>query len=133
MLNLLSYRQINGPFIYLLSLAFILPTFDNVHYFFLLSTCKLTLAHYDILCILPYLGIGCGTIYYLRYMRRQSMRSVIIKALLGQLVYTGLQIFNVKRWNNLWMISDFWFNIPLFFFGKIFQVCLASLPVYLYM
>lgn len=61
------------------------------------------------------------------------MRSVIIKALLGQLVYTGLQIFNVKRWNNLWMISDFWFNIPLFFFGKIFQVCLASLPVYLYM
>lgn len=68
--NLLSYRQINGPFIYLLSYAFILPTYDNVHYFFLLSTCKLTLAHYDILCILPYMGIACGTIYYLRYLRR---------------------------------------------------------------
>lgn len=132
MINLLKYRQIYGPLLYLLAYALLLPTFDNVHYFFLLTTCKLSLAHYDILCILPYLGTACGTIYFLRYMRNIPMKQVVGRALWFQVVYTLLQIFNVKRWNTVWMLSDFWFNIPLFFFSKIIQVSLATLPVFLF-
>lgn len=120
MLKLLSHPLINGPFLYLVAYAIFIPTFDNVHYYFLLNICKLRLDQYDILCILPYLGIGCGTIFYLRYMRYWPMRSVILLSLFMQVVYTAMLIFNVKRWNNIWMVDDFWFNIPLFFFSKIF-------------
>ena len=45
----------------------LLMTFDNIHYCFLIDTAKLTTAQYDVLRILPHLGVALGTLCFLNW------------------------------------------------------------------
>jgi hypothetical protein len=107
----------------------LIPSFEDVHYYFLLNTCNITLTQYDILCISPFIGIALGTMVYLKYLKNIEVWKLIVISLLLRAVVTVAQIANVKRLNLVYGISDFYTNLFTMFFDRASILCLCTLPM----
>ena len=84
----LRNEEIHRPLIFFLALGFIVPNYDNIHYFFLLNTCGLTVSEYDMLCVVPYIGLIFGTVLYLKFLRRVEVRNLVLASLLFRMLIT---------------------------------------------
>ena len=110
-------------------MGFVVPNFDNAHYFFLLNTCNLTVPEYDMLSIVPYVGLIVGTFLYLNVLRKIEVWKLILASLLLQMVITGLQITNVLRLNLKIGFNDFYYNLIIMALNKASMECLCVLPM----
>lgn len=107
----------------------LLPTFDKIHYFFLLDNCDMKTSQYDLLMLFPFVGLAAGTFIYMRCMRHMQARTVLQFSLLLRLLLNLVRLTNVERWNRNAGISDFAINVPLFLLDSTSRVCFASLPI----
>ena len=84
----LRNEEIHRPLIFFLMLGFVIPTFDNIHYYFLLNTCGMTLTEYDLLSILSYVGVAIGTLIYLKFLRNVEVWKLIFASLIIRMIIT---------------------------------------------
>lgn len=69
-------------------MGFIVPNYDNVWYYFMLNTCKISIAEYSVISILPYVGIVMGTILYLKYLKNVEVWKLIVLSLVLRMLIT---------------------------------------------
>ena len=117
------------PLMFFIAMGFIVPNYDSVHYFFLLNTCDLTVPEYDMLCVVPYVGLVFGTIFYLKVLRNIEVRKLVLASLILRLLVTLAQIANVQRLNIKIGFNDFYYNLVLMAINRASIDCLCILPV----
>ena len=117
------------PLMFFIAMGFIVPNYDSIHYFFLLNTCNLTVPQYDMLCVVPYVGLVFGTIFYLKVLRNIEVRKLVLASLILRLLVTLAQIANVMRLNTKIGFNDFYYNLVLMAINKASIDCLCILPV----
>lgn len=125
----LKNEEIYLPLAFFIAMGFIVPNYDSVHYFFLLNTCKLTVSQYDILSIIPYVGLVFGTFLYLKFLRNVEVRKLVLGSLIIRFLVTVAQIVNVKRLNVNIGFDDFYYNLMLMAINRASLDCLCILPV----
>ena len=125
----LENEEIHRPLIFFIMMGLVIPTYDNIHYYFLLNTCGMSPSEYDLLSILNYVGIVIGTIIYLQLLRQVEVWKLIFASLVIRVVITVATLVNVLRINLRWGITDMQVNMVLIFFNHANVVCLAILPM----
>ena len=110
-------------------MGLVIPTFDNIHYYFLLNDCGLTTSEYDLLYTLNFVGIAIGTILYLNFLRNVEVWKLIFTSLVIRVLITVATLINVMRKNIEWGISDLEYNIVLVLLNHANVVCLCILPM----
>jgi hypothetical protein len=125
----LKNEEIYLPLVFFVAMGFIVPNYDSIHYFFLLNTCKLTVAEYDMLSIVPYVGLVFGTIIYLKVLRKIEVRKLVLASLIIRFLVTLAQIANVMRLNLKIGFNDFYYNLTLMAINRASLDCLCILPV----
>ena len=106
-----------------------IPTFEDVHYYFLLNTCNLTVTQYDILCIFPFIGTALGTVAYLKFLRNVEVWKLIVFSLILRGVITMVQIANVERINLVYGVNDFYTTVFTMMIERASTLCLCTLPM----
>jgi hypothetical protein len=102
----LANEEIHRPLIFFVLMGLVIPTYDNIHYYFLLNTCGMTTSEYDLLSILNYVGIAFGTLLYLKVLRQVEVWKLIFASLVIRVVVTVATLMNVLRMNLKWGITD---------------------------
>jgi hypothetical protein len=125
----LENEQIHRPLTFFIMMGLVIPTYDNIHYYFLLNTCGMSPSEYDLLSILNFVGIVVGTIIYLKFLRKVEVWKLIFTSLVIRVILTVATLINVLRINLRWGITDMQYNMVIIFFNHANVVCLAVLPM----
>ena len=125
----LKNEEIHRPLVFFVMMGFVIPTYDNVHYYFLLNTCGMSIYQYDMLSILSFVGVAFGTLVYLRFLRNIEVWKLIFASLIIRIVLTLITLLNVLRINLEWGISDLHINSVVMLVSKANVLCLGVLPM----
>lgn len=93
--ELLSSDDVLAVVVFFFASSIMLMTFDSIHFCFLLDTAALTAAQYDILRILPHLGIALGSVFYLNWFSTIQPRVLTMVGLGIKLLLILATYFNV--------------------------------------
>ena len=115
--------------IFFVMMGLVIPTYDNIHYYFLLNTCGMSTSEYDLLFILNFLGIAIGTVVYLSFLRNVEVWKLIFISLIIRVLVTIATLVNVLRINIRWGISDLQYNLVVVFLNHANVVCFSILPM----
>lgn len=64
----LCERGVLQIIMYFVLMGVLLPTFDKIHYFFLLDNCEMKTSEYDLLMLFPFVGVALAATIYVQFM-----------------------------------------------------------------
>ena len=79
----LKNKEIYCPLIFFIITGLIIPNLEDVHYYFLLDTCGLSKAQYDVLNMGQSVGILLGTTMFIVFFRETEVWKLILASLLA--------------------------------------------------
>jgi len=129
MYRALENEEIHRPLIFFIMMGITIPTFDNIHYYFLINTCGMTTSEYDLLYTMNFVGIAIGSVIYLNLLRDIEVWKLIFVSLIMRVVLTVATLVNVLRINVRWGISDLEYNLVIMTINHANTVCLCILPM----
>jgi hypothetical protein len=127
--NNLQNRELYCPLLFFVITGLVVPNLEDVLYYFLLDTCKLSKEQYDILNMMQSVGIVLGTAMFIAFFKETEVWKLITFSFIAQIIEAILQYANVQRWNLAWNIPDFHFNIGLFMVGRATMISFSVLPM----
>jgi hypothetical protein len=95
----LRHREIYRPLFFFMLTGFTIPIYEDVQYYFLIDTCKLTQVQYDYLNICQSVGIIVGIVIYSLWLMKTEVWKLVAASLIFNFFETLLQYSNVRRFN----------------------------------
>ena len=114
--------------VYFVLSGLLTPSYDRIHFNFLLDTALMDSEKYDILSIFPHIGVAIGTFIYFKFMRDADYRKVLIFSLVLRVLQSSLVLFNISQIKNPDGPDPFLLNIPVFLISKASHLCFGLLP-----
>jgi hypothetical protein len=121
--------EIYKSLIFFVTTGFLIPNYDDVTYYFLLDTCKISQESYDYLNMSQSIGIILGLVVYVLYLKNVEVWKLILSSLIFNLFVNTIQYGNFMRTNLKFRIGDIPINAFIMLLGKGTQTSLSVVPM----
>jgi hypothetical protein len=111
-------QEIYRSLIFFGATGFLVPNYDDITYYFLLNSCKITPDQYAYLNMSQSIGIILGLTIYVNFLKNTEVWKLILASLFLNLVVNTLQYGNIMRMNLEYGFSDIPINALIMLLGK---------------